>query len=118
MVVVKPYSCMGRFGVIFYLDCFETIRKAKKYKRGLISTLRSGRPGQLTRDGSPELARPPLLEPEQSGHHVADEVGFRSAGRRGARDEIEHLAVFHAIIGDFRDLAVLVEINRQNVLVG
>ena len=41
-----------------------------------------------------------------------------AAGRRGPADEVEDLAVLHAVFGEPLDLAVLVEIDRDHALVG
>ncbi len=57
-------------------------------------------------------------EAEQAGHHVAQEVGLCAAGRGRARNEVEYLAVLHAVFGDARHLAGRVEIDRQHGLVG
>ena len=46
-----------------------------------------------------------------------EEVVVLAAGRRGARDEVEHLAVLHAVIGDLGDAAVLAEIDGEHALV-
>ena len=45
-------------------------------------------------------------------------VEFGAGRWRGARHEINELAVLHAIIGDALDLLVLIEIDREDALVG
>lgn len=50
--------------------------------------------------------------------HAFQEGRFGSGGRGGARDEIDELAVLHAIIGDALDLFVFGEIDREDPLVG
>src|SRR5579872_5977627 len=58
------------------------------------------------------------LEAEQVVEHVAQEVRLLAAGRRGARHEVEDLAVLHPIIGDALDLAGLGgEIDGEDVLI-
>src|SRR5579863_7523412 len=57
-------------------------------------------------------------EAEQVGHDVFQEARLLTAGRGGLRHEVEHLAVLHAVIGDSRNLAALVEIEREHMLIG
>ena len=49
---------------------------------------------------------------------VADEIVLGAAGRRRAADEIEKLAVLHAVFGKPLNFPVLVEVNRHHTLVG
>src|ERR1700747_232359 len=50
--------------------------------------------------------------------HAFEEGRFGAGRRRGARYEIDELAVLHAVIGDALDLFVLGEIDREDSLVG
>jgi hypothetical protein len=47
-----------------------------------------------------------------------ENIDIRPGGRRRAADEIEYLAVLHAVGRDPLDPPVLVEINRHHALVG
>src|SRR5690606_29547493 len=46
---------------------------------------------------------------------LAEEGLVLAAGRRGARYEIEQLAILQAVIGDMFDFAVLVEIDGEDL---
>src|SRR5581483_675524 len=48
---------------------------------------------------------------------ISEEAGLGACGRRRAAHVIEQLAVLEAVVGDALDLAVLVEIDRDNALV-
>src|SRR5271157_1027715 len=64
---------------------------------------------------SPGLLRALAFDgPEQ----VGDDVVLGAAGRRRAADEVEDLAVFHAVFGEPLHFSVLVEIDHDHALVG
>ena len=65
----------------------------------------------------PEMMQRWLLRAENL-EHVSEVVELLSAGRGGAADRVEHLAVLDAVIGDALDAAALVEIDRDDALVG
>src|SRR5882757_11093764 len=50
--------------------------------------------------------------------HRVDVGDVAAAGRRGAADEVEYLAVLHAVIGKTFHPAALVEIDCDHALVG
>ena len=55
---------------------------------------------------------------QEVDEHAFEEGRFGAGRWRGARHEINELAVLHAIIGDALDLLVLIEIDREDALVG
>src|SRR5208337_1419067 len=54
------------------------------------------------------------IEREHSGQYA----GFLAAGRRRSADEVEYPAILHAIVGKPLDPLMLVEIDRDDALVG
>ncbi len=67
---------------------------------------------------APACGQAKSAEPQEAREHVADERGLRSCRRRRARHEVDHATVLHAVIGDAVHLLVLVEIDREDSLVG
>src|SRR4051794_14817976 len=56
--------------------------------------------------------------PAEDAEHVAQVTELLAAGRRGAADIIEDLAVLHAVIGQPLDFAAAIEIHRHDASVG
>src|ERR1041385_6147183 len=60
----------------------------------------------------------PRLLPAENLENVGEVVELLPAGRRGAADGVEPLAVLEAVIRDALDAAALVEIDRDHALIG
>ncbi len=59
-----------------------------------------------------------LREAQEAAEQVLNEALLGSAGRRGAADEVEHLAVLQTVVGDALDLLLRREINGEHALIG
>src|ERR1700730_16915734 len=66
-------------------------------------------------DAPPRATRSKMQKVDE---HALEEGRLGAGRRRGARYEIDQLAVLHAVIGDALDLFVLGEIDRKDPLVG
>src|SRR5438105_7449345 len=75
---------------------------------------------ELRKRGTSPQPRVQRLTAERlgEGEDVVDVVQLDTGGRRGAADEVEHLAVLEPVVGQPLNPALLVEVDRDHPLVG